>query len=685
MFSRKRADSANNIVLGKPIVVPPSGKFDGNDGQWSSFLINIGGDGNGQGGQNFRVLPSTFSAVTMVPRESKWCNETCSQQRGVEIFQSQQAPGFKMSSQTWREYNVYGIPVPKWWSGTKSLDALWGEDNVGLGSNSRESEILESQWVVVSDIQDLFMGSFGLAAGAVDPGNRPKNPFLRNLAASNTTPSTSYGYTAGAIYQNNGKGVLGSLVLGGFDQSRFSQKGTNITMPSNIDNSLVVGVRSITYHGSSDDSLSAGTPSFSATIDSTLPYLYLPETICKQFETKFGLKWDNNRQLYTVDSTAHDSNRKQKATVTFTVGDGTQDSKDFASITLPYDAFDLQFSQPGGNATNYFPIRKSQKGPWVLGRTFLQEAYIVVDYERTNFAVAPVIQNPTAEPQIIPIYKKDFVPPNANTTNTPPGHNRGKEDLAAGAIAGIVVGIVLVFLLGLGTFFFWRRRRAIKRLHDEKPEIAEIDTMYTAEIKQTGILELDSNQQANLKGYYGNGHDNKDVVPFPAVSEMESPPVAPAELYSPPASTTPAASDGKASDYFTRPRRRGATRESSGNNTPGTPGVAAIHELAGDDGQFQVGGIHFEPVPSPQPSTSLHSRGPSDPNIDQVISGKPTPEPAEATTTATEKSPTAERRPSHARGASDTTVQSDVSQPTPEEMAKWAMGGKDDPRRPISE
>jgi hypothetical protein len=49
--------------------------------------------------------------------------------------------------------------------------------------------------------------------------------------------------------------------------------------------------------------------------------------------------------------------------------------------------------------------------------------------------------------------------------------------------------------------------------------------------------------------------------------------------------------------------------------------------------------------------------------------------------------PGMERRPSHARGASDTTIQSDttaVSQPTPEEIENWAMG-VGEPRRPLSE
>jgi hypothetical protein len=46
-----------------------------------------------------------------------------------------------------------------------------------------------------------------------------------------------------------------------------------------------------------------------------------------------------------------------------------------------------------------------------------------------------------------------------------------------------------------------------------------------------------------------------------------------------------------------------------------------------------------------------------------------------------------ERRPSHTRGLSDTTIASDstaVSQPTPDELESWARSGNDAPNRPAS-
>jgi hypothetical protein len=502
---------------------------------------------------------------------------------------------------------------------------------------------------------------------------------------------------------NNSKGTLGNLVLGGFDKSRFTG-GTSIEFPSPGNTTLVVGIQSITYRTDQDvdtnvASFTSNGPGFLATIDSTLPYLWLPEDICNQFRDKYGLTYDEDENMYTVNDTMHSQNLQRNATVTFKIGSGPSNSNDATSIALPYAALDHEGTQlPFKNSTKYFPIRQSPNGIYVLGRAFLQEAYLIVDYERNNFTVAPAaFSDPMPDAEVMSIFSTDYVPP--QTTETPPPSSSGGGGLSGGAIAGIVVGILAVAgLAALGAFFLWKRRREQKRKLTEKlnPDTQEIDTTQAGDqVKRRRVSELDSEPPSSPKpsmgGYYDR--DVKDISPFPPINEMESPP---AELYSPPPESIAGVSSGTPSergggDYFlagAKMRRRGATRESSGNNTPGTPAVAPIAELPGDDGRFTVDGQHFEPVASPTQSP-VHSRGPSDTslatNIDQVISA---PLPAE-----TEQPPPAaseeqlERRPSHARGASDTTVQSDitaVSQPTPEELEHWASANNE-PRRPLSE
>lgn len=485
--------------------------------------------------------------------------------------------------------------------------------------------------------------------------------------------------------------MLGSLVLGGYDNSRIANTKTlSVPMPSKQNNTLIVGVTSVTYKPDQDVeqnkfSFTADPGSgFRATIDSTLPYLVLPDAICDQFERRFRLTYDETNNLYTFNASSHAWNTLQNATVTIQLAANPQSNVDLVNIDLPYDAFDLQVSRIGGNGTSYFPIKKSKTGIYTLGRTLLQEAYIIVDYERANFTVAPA-SNPDSLPKedLKIIYNTTYSPADVK----PAGVGEG---LGTGAIAGTVVGIVVAFAIaGVLAFCWWRKRKAKKEAAPKPHETQQIDpTLAGQEVKYRRVSELTGSDLPNspkttLTGFYSADHKS-----VPPISEM-SPDSPPVELYSPPPESASDVEGGR--DYFTagKPHRRGAQRDraSSGPNTPGTP----IAELPGDEAQFYTPGV--SPLNSP-----LHSRDPSDTslstNIDERLAdhkkeattsrpphpaetaaadepiGPKNETPAEATT-----GPTAERRPSHHRGLSDTTIASGstaVSQPTPEEQARWA-------------
>lgn len=324
-----------------------------------------------------------------------------------------------------------------------------------------------------------------------------------------------------------------------------------------------------------------------------------------------------------------------------------------------------------------------------------------MDYGRANFTVASTVVSDSDGPpasKIVPIYDEGNSP-----SLVPTGG--GSKGLSGGAIAGIVVGILIVALgAAFGIFMWWKKRRERKKAPPPYKSSVEIDTAAAgSEVKHRRISELDSVHHGSPKpgafnGFYGNRGDGKDNSPFPTISEMDSPP---AELDSPPVVPTTPHREGNGSDYFTAGQklgRRGARRESA-NNTPGTPPfVTPVAELPGDDGHYQVGGQHFTPMPSPKASPTLtaashhidevmkrHSAEPSPSRSSKDSQGRPSqdtsPKPV------AEEEPL-ERRPSHARGLSDTTVQSDttvVSQPTPEELERWALAEDEQPRRPLSE
>ena len=467
-----------------------------------------------------------------------------------------------------------------------------------------------------------------------------------------------------------------------------------LRMPNNQNTTLSVGVPSIVYSpdpnvATAPSSFTTDCGGFSANIDSTLPYLILPDCICDQFEATYGLTYNSTQNLYFVNSSSHDTNKQQNGTVEFKIAAGPSDSGTYTNNKLGYPAFDHEISSATGeNGVNYFPIKKSKNGIYTLGRTFLQEAYIIVDYESSNFTVAPALYTDSTKQDLRPIYNSSF--------NPTPGPASSGGGLGPGAIAGTVVGIVVAFAIaGVLAFCWWKKRKNKKQMEPLPYETSQIDpTVAGDQVKIRRISELTgsdlpSSPKSPVGDYYSADHKN-----FPPISEM-SPDSPPVELYSPPADS---ASDVDSRDYFTAgktPHRRGAQRDraSSGYTTPGTP----IAELPGDEGQYVV-----SPVNSPQPS-----RGPSDTslstNIDQRLAdhkkdtaristeaaaADDTVGPKNETQAEANAEPEKERRPSHTRGLSDTTIASEstaVSQPTPEEQERWAREPALEPRRPLSE
>ncbi|KAH6876057.1 aspartic peptidase domain-containing protein [Alternaria rosae] len=700
MFFKKRAEP---IQLPTPYILSPSGKYEGNDGSWSTFFINVGDDGkNNSNGQNFRVLISTSSPATLVPQQTDWCSdpnpEECAANRGILPYEGRPSLGFdETKSSKWQTAGIYTIPVPEWYNDTLQAEepaAVWGVDNVGLGESSPQSFILAEQYVVKYTVANFYMGSLGLAVGSTGPPGALKPNFMDNMYGSaHKIASRSFGYTAGAYYRNNNNGVTGSLVIGGYDKARLSEQGVSISMPSRQNNTLAVGVISILWKP--DQDAEASTASFTkggfpATIDSTLPYLILPDEVCDKFVTTFGLTLDEDVQLYTVDDSSHQQNLRLNPTLSFKISANADgDSTDFTDITLPYSALDQQAGYPlFFNTTRYLPIKRSQNGRFVLGRTLLQEAYIVVDYEHQNFTVAPAtFSDPMPDPSLVTIFDRSYT-----GLPTPP-ESESRGGLSAGAIAGIVVGIVGAFIIvAIGAYLLWRKkRRAAKEPEENTEKPSEIDTTFAGtEIKYRRVSELTGSEAPHSPKDPAAGYYSVDHKSYPPISEM-SPESTPAELYSPPP-------DGRNTpDYFANGRY-----------------AVPLAELPGGDTISSMPGKTSDMKPVQKPP---HSRSPSDnslsTNIDEVLAKKApeagpdtdstrsvadpgAPATAEEITRAkadakpeaandAEES-TVERRPSHTRGLSDTTIQSDstaVSQPTPEELERWARS-VDGQSRPMS-
>lgn len=202
MHLRKRVD-VSPIPL--PQVVPASGTFEGNDGKWSTFFINLNSDENGLNGQDFRVLASTSSSLTLVPAKTEWCDAQCAANRGLLLFDGSQPLG-NQEKGSWNEAGLYEVPVPYWFSkdlvnGNLTLRGNYGVTQIGLGQSSATSLVLVDRYAVSYLFEDYFLGSFGLAAGVVGGPSATKPTFLTQFRTDNRIASASYGYTAGAWYR----------------------------------------------------------------------------------------------------------------------------------------------------------------------------------------------------------------------------------------------------------------------------------------------------------------------------------------------------------------------------------------------------------------------------------------------------------------------------------------------------
>jgi hypothetical protein len=434
------------------------------------------------------VLLSTKGSVTYVVAPEgclKGVDPTgCQQLRGIDVYDSTQNIGFQTNaSTTWSPIGQYDIELEEALNYTAV--GFFGFDTVSLGvtSGDSSSQISQTHQLVaaVADT-DYYLGVLGLgqARSSFSSLSTSFGSYLYLLREAERIPSFAYAYTAGAKYRL--KSVFGNLVLGGYDSTRFTPNANDFSFTFSQDPSrlLTVGVDSILAMNTLQGTYSLTAGAHFSVIDSTVPHLWLPEDVCAEFETAFGLTYDPQTELYLVNDTIHEELINRNPTLIFKLINSLQDATtNYTNIELPYAAFDLQASYPYyPNATNYFPIRRAANDTqYVLGRTLLQEAYLIVDYERANFTVAQA-----AFPEPLPAANVVAIAPPvpSDAASTPTSAPASSSGLSTGAIVGIAIGAVAALILAILAFFFFRKRRA--RLTQPQPhelagkDMAEADS-----------------------------------------------------------------------------------------------------------------------------------------------------------------------------------------------------------------
>ncbi|KAL6718122.1 hypothetical protein ACLMJK_004209 [Lecanora helva] len=497
--------------LPTPFSFPPSQSWDGNAGNWSTFIVRIGTPS-----QAFKILPSTNEHQTWVPVPAG-CESTdppdCGTLRGTLAIGGTSSNGFLSNkSSSWIENGIYDLGIESRLNLTGNGD--YGYDTIGLGLDNSTGISLPHQVVAGIATKDFYLGQFGL-----DP--RPSNfttyddpipSFLKGLNDSNLIPSLSYGYTAGAKYRLGG--VFASLTFGGYDSSRSILSNFTIPFSSDVARPLSVGVQSITATDTLQGSIDSFSEVGSFVIDSSIPDLWLPEQACSVFEQAFGLTFDNATNLYILNDTIHGRLLELNPSVIISIGIQPIHGPT-VNISLPYGAFDLQASSPiYPNATNYFPLRRAaNQTQYTLGRTFLQEAHVIVDYERSSFSINQAVFSNSTPEALVAIKPRSSDPAETNHRHRLSRAGIGGMTVGVLAFISIIISIILLFI---------RKDRKSKRIitppsptelehpemHDangltrsSRLSVQELD--YKAEVPQT-LQELST-----------------DLVPSPAKPRLE--------------------------------------------------------------------------------------------------------------------------------------------------------------------
>ena len=306
-------------------------------------------------------------------------SKQCPQQRGG-LFNYN-------ASSTWVAVDLYELPLEAESSLGYFGNSLVGFDDTTLGRLGSRGPYLAKTVVTGIASKDFFLGQLGLTSRTVNISGYDddySSP-LSFLFESGEIPSLSWSYTAGAPYRQTK--AHGSLTLGGYDAAR-SDRRNKLTCKMGVDTrrDLLVAITNISTDGTS--LLNSGIYAF---IDSTVPHIWLPLDVCAAFEQAFGLVYDNATSLYLVDDSLHEQLVRSNASVTISLAASLPTEAESESSTidiiLPYGAFDMLAGYPLVSSTEinatsrYFPLKRASNSlQYTLGRAFLQEAYLHVDY-----------------------------------------------------------------------------------------------------------------------------------------------------------------------------------------------------------------------------------------------------------------------------------------------------------------
>jgi Eukaryotic aspartyl protease len=498
----------------------------------------------GEPAQNLYVLPSTSLSETYLVGSGGnaaegGCPKNISSNRG----------GFQCDTSRGGLYNRFRSNTFEAVANTqnnsnyasKKLKGVLGREvlTVGSAQNGTVSSV-----VVFTSWDFTWVGLLGLnprsgISSKTEQGGNAEPNLMQQLKASYQIPSLSYGYTAGSISRELGTSFAelnggsnhthGSLVLGGYDKTRFTKNNVSFSMGTNDRGDLMVPVQKMELISPSGDTFNSifitdQESELWATIDSSQPYLYLPIEICNKIAQAFDLTWDPESDHYFFSNNTN-PRQQQNLSLSFQIGSST-DTSSTVNITLPYGSLKKPYYvqiTPLNAGRYYFPMRNATNpGHYILGRTFLQDAYLVADYERNTFSLHEVVwpeSDALARSLIQPIpsisssSKSTF---DAYSDNTVPPPTKGKPPMSKATIAAIAIGVFILLVMAVLALLCFRRhsrRRSSKKDYQSEEtkvlQVGEMDSNHLHESAGLPIQEMDTVESTVSEMAGGSGSSRR--------------------------------------------------------------------------------------------------------------------------------------------------------------------------------
>jgi hypothetical protein len=331
-----------------------------------------------------------------------------------------------------------------------------------------------------------------------------------------------------------------------------------------------------------------------AEIDSSRPYLYLPDSICRDMAQVLGLAYDNQTEHYLISAENHADFQSKNPALEFQLAStgGKFGSDALVNVSIPYSSLALNLSFPimkvPGISSLYFPIKAAtSEKQYSLGRAFLQEVYLIANYERGKFSLKNVnwARISSIKPTAVPILST------RNSSSNPPylcTNSHTTRKTIVGVVLGVLIPALVIAILIIWSLLRRRRRKNEEATHEKDQKSDLNESTSGSELPNLSITSPNTTVTPIAEAG-GNPVDLNELHAKTIITEMPDAPIF--ELYSPPSELEACSKVSEAQSHtFTQKRVLP-------QNEPNDPGINENPPA-------------YHPVPaSPIPATPLEYYG----------------------------------------------------------------------------